>query len=192
MTNEVWCGLWFLMTLWDHYIPSHVRGVCHHINHVNWLDTRQVLQPRPGEVRGVRLGHGDRSPHSLHTSSPSSHCHHTRPLTSPIIHLYLLGKRCPFPLMHYVYIDTRTTVSRGQRLATVMSWVGSGPGLGWGKQSIHYLVCHYCHSPRHNNKQPARGPLLLLLLTLLVKHFLFTVSTSAGSMVLLFVDLKRC
>ena len=126
-----------------------------------------------------------------HTSSPSSHSHHTRALTSPIIHLNLLGKRCPFPLMHYVYIDTRTTVSRGQRLATVMSWVGSGPGLCWGKQSIHYLVCHYCHSPRHQPQQQTTspGPLLILLLTLLIKHFLF-INTSVGSMVLLSMDSK--
>ena len=98
---------------------------------------------------------------------------------------YIIFILSPWPLV--------APVSRGQRLATVMSWVGSGPGLCWGKQSIHYLVCHYCHSPRHQPQQQTSspGPLLILLLTLLIKHFLF-INTSVGSMVLLFMDSKWC
>ena len=68
-----------------------------------------------------------------HTSSPSSHCHHTRALTSPIIHLYLLGKRCPLAPIHYIYIVTMTT----GRPRVKRAEVGDCHVLGWlGPESV--------------------------------------------------------
>ena len=110
------------------------------------------------------------------------HLHHHTPITPELwprpSFIYTFSEKGAPWLQYIIFILSPwplvAPVSRGQRLATVMSWVGSGPGLGWGKQSIHYLVCHYCHSPRHQPQQQTTspGPLLILLLTLLIKHFL--------------------
>ena len=101
----------------------------------------------------------------LHTVS-IHHLHHHTPITPELwprpSFIYTFSETGAPWLQYIIFILSPwplvAPVSRGQRLATVMSWVGSGPGLCWGKQSIHYLVCHYCHSPRHQPQQQTTSP----------------------------------
>ena len=133
------------------------------INHVNWLDTRQVLQPRLVEVRGVRLGSwwqvSTQSPYIISIITLPSHpssdlAHHS---SIPSRKKVPLGSNTLYLYCHHDHWSPPCQEGRGWRL--------SCPGLARarvfaGVNKVFIISCVIIvilHATNHNNKHPARG-----------------------------------